>query len=123
MPKNTAAMPKTGGSPCGFQVWVVKRLPVLSVKAGIAFQIRKIAIAAMTTSSRPPEPAASPLKTLSPSRTERPEIPASGRPSGVSDPGRSIRSSLSGSPGPTGSAPGTPRAATSNRSSVIGSDR
>ena len=78
VPKNTAAMPNTGGSPCGFQVWVVKRLPVLSVKAGMAFQIRNPAIAAMTTSSSPPDPAASPLKILSPSRTERPVMPGLG---------------------------------------------
>ena len=85
VPKNTAAMPKNGGSPCGFQVWVVKMFPLLSVNAGIAFQIRKIAIAAITTSSRPPDPAAKPLKTLSPIRTELPEIPPSAfRPSGVS---------------------------------------
>ena len=58
MPKNTAAIPNNGGSACGFQVWVVKMFPVFSVNAGIAFQIRKIAIAAMITSSSPPDPAA-----------------------------------------------------------------
>ena len=52
-----------------------------------AIQIRKIAIAAITTSNRAPEPAASPLKTRSPMRTELPEIPPSAfRPSGVSPP-------------------------------------
>jgi methionine synthase I (cobalamin-dependent) len=38
VPKNTAAIPNTGGLPCGFQVWVVNRLPELPVNAGIAFQ-------------------------------------------------------------------------------------
>ena len=83
------------------------------MNAGIAFQIRKIAIAAITTSSSPPDPAASALNTRSPIRTERPETPASGRPSGVLEPGGSIWSALSGWFGPIGIAPGTPMAATS----------
>ncbi len=87
VPNSSAAMPNTGGSACGFQTWVVNRLPLLPVNAGIAFQIRKTAIAAMTTSSRPPEPAARPLKTWSPSRTDLPEMPPSAcRPSGVRPP-------------------------------------
>ena len=95
--------------------------PVFSVNAGIAFQIRKIAIAAMITSSSPPDPAASALKTRSPSRTELPEMPPSaGRPSGVSPP-VDRTSSASGSRSPIGSAPGTPSAATSKRSSLVGS--
>ena len=28
VPKNTAAMPNSGGVACGFQTWVVNRLPV-----------------------------------------------------------------------------------------------
>ena len=68
VPKKTAAMPKIGGSACGFQTWVVNMFPELPVNAGIDFQIRKIAMAAITTSSSPPEPAARPLKTRSPVR-------------------------------------------------------
>src|SRR6478672_165545 len=121
VPKNTAAIPKTAGLPCGFQVWVVKMFPVFSVNAGIAFQIRKIAIAAMITSSSPPEPAARALNTRSPIRIELPEIPPSAfRPSGVRPPVERA-SSASGSRSPMGSAPGTPSAATWKRSSRLGS--
>ena len=77
MPKIRAAMPKTGGLAAGFQVWVVNSFHGLcAVSAGIAFQIRKPAIAAITTSRKAPDPAASPRNTRSPRRTERPEIPA-----------------------------------------------
>ena len=72
MPNSSAAMPKTGGFAPGVHTWVVSRLPELPLNAGSAFQIRKNAMAAMMTSSRPPDPAASPLKTWSPRRTERP---------------------------------------------------
>src|SRR5664279_525208 len=64
VPKNTAAIPKYGGVACGVQDWVVKMFPVSWVNAGMAFQIRKMAIAAMITNSRPPEPAARALNCL-----------------------------------------------------------
>ena len=115
VPNSSAAIPNSGG--------VRLRVPLLggeqvhglcAVNAGIAFQIRKTAIAAMITRSKPPDPAASPLKTRSPIRSERPATPASRRPSGGLDPGGSIRSALSGWLDPIGNAPGTPLAATSN---------
>src|SRR6476661_866713 len=119
VPKNTAAIPNTGGLPCGFQVCVVNRLPVFWVNAGIAFQTRKIAIAAITTSRTAPDPAANALNTRSPTRTDRPDTPASGRPSGSIVPGASTWSAASGTGPPiNGLAPGTPWAAISNGSSV-----
>ena len=52
-------------------------------------------------------------------RTDRPEMPASGRPSGSNVPGSSTRSAESGTGRPMiGFAPGTPCAAISNGSSV-----
>ena len=75
VPNSSAAMPNTGGLSSGFQTCVVNRLPVLPVIAGIALTIRKMAIAAITTSSSPPEPAAKARNTLSPTLVEPPDLP------------------------------------------------
>ena len=72
VPNSNAAMPNIGGSSSGSHTWVVNRLPVLPANAGSALKIRKMAIAAMMTSSSPPEPAARPRNTRSPTRTDLP---------------------------------------------------
>ncbi len=68
VPNRIAAMPKIGGSACGNQTCVVSRFPELPENAGSDFQIRKIAMAAITTRSSPPAPAERPLNTRSPVR-------------------------------------------------------
>ena len=77
VPNSSAATPNTGGFPPGFHFSVVNSVHGLcAVSAGIAFQIRKAAIAAMISSRMAPDAADRPRKIRSPARTCRPVMPA-----------------------------------------------
>ena len=81
VPNARAAIPKMGGSASGNHTWVVKKLPVLSLNAGMAFQTRNPPIEAISARTKMPARRVRLVKIRSPRRTEGPrtrEADASG---------------------------------------------